>query len=146
MTFIKTSVDATVNLNDKLYKFCSTKGVFTYVVTGKVSREQGDFLELECAACSHYGEKCQVLVAPNPSGGWHFVQMINNPEESHWHADTERWFEKSSEALKHSLRGSVQAEKDKIISFNAGIKAAEERILKYSNYIKATELKEENGE
>ena len=131
-----------MDINDKLYKFCSTKGIFTYVVTGKLTREQGDFMELECQQCSHSGDKCRVLVAPHPWGGWNFVQMINNDEESHWHVDTERWFEKASEALKHSLRGSIKEQKDKIISFNSGVKAAEERITSLENYIKAIKVKE----
>ena len=134
-----------MDLNDKLYKFCSTKGIFTYVVTGKLTREQGDFLELECQQCVHSGDQCKVLVAQHPWGGWHFVQMINNDEESHWHVDTERWFERASEALKESFKSRIEEHKKKIISLQDGIRAAEKSIQDYVNYISAMETKEVNG-
>lgn len=127
-------------IGQKLYKYCATKGIFTYEVFGIITREQGNFLEVRCENCSHCGGKCELLICPDEvKGRWRYVQMLNNDGEYYWHKDEEFFFATKVEALKGYFFKNIKECEKKIKDHESGIKFQRETIEKYQAFLKTQE-------
>lgn len=131
-----------LEIGDKLYKYVSFKGIFTYIVIGIRKYKEGDQYEIECQECTDH-EKCQILVIQRDNNlFFSYVRMLNNDDEddtpqNYWHdtSDNHPFFTNKKECKENAGRQILDREYNEIKKLKEKIKATEDRIAELKIWI-----------
>lgn len=129
-------------MGDKLYKYVTFKGIFTYIVIGIRQYKEGDQYEIECQDCSDH-PKCQLLVLQRDDQPFFsYVRMLNNDDEDdtpqhYWHDDSDKhpYFNDKKKCKTYAGKQILKREEDLIEKLRKDIKAVETRITEIKIWI-----------
>lgn len=122
-----------LNIGDSLYKYFLFGGIAEYKVLGIHTYIGKELYHLQCLACTHGYDKCEMTVASTDKEGvFTFVHMLNNDgddddeDQTYWHEcinSSDRYFSKKEACILAQIADSIESQ-------TKTLKEAEERLAR----------------
>lgn len=130
-----------LKIDDKLYKYVSLRGIFTYKVIGITQYRDNEHYIVECANCN--SDKCRIIIAQyEDKDFFKYIQMVSECEENayiyHDKCESDTHFYTSKHAcMKLKIEKWIRDKNDEIENFKKRIKDTENEIIKYKAQLEA---------
>lgn len=122
----------TLKIGDSLYKYFMLGGIAEYKVLGIHTYANKELYHLQCLACTHGRDKCEMTVASTDREGiFTFVHMLNNDDDedddqTYWHTcinSEDRYFKKKEACILAQIAVSIKSQEKQV-------KETEERLAR----------------
>lgn len=125
-----------LKIDDKIYKYISTKGIFTYTVKGVRTYEDNEQYEVECQDCADH-TKCRLLIIQNAnSKTFQYVCMLNDEDDSqyYWHNDEKKFYLDKKDCKKSEYEIILKKYKKEIEETEAKLERQNKQLLELEKW------------